>query len=86
MTVSDDDGKSWYIGGTIADWALQFPNENQAVSLGGNVVFVNARTLLTDRIGAYSTDGGISFGPHFILKGLPQPFEGCQGSIYHPPP
>ena len=85
MMISDDEGKSWYIGGNITDWALQFPNENQAVSLGGDHVFVNARTLLTDRIGAYSKDGGQTFGPHFILKGLPQPLEGCQGStIRHP--
>ena len=85
MMISDDEGKSWYIGGNITDWALQFPNENQAVSLGGDHVFVNTRTLLTDRIGAYSKDGGQTFGPHFILKGLPQPLEGCQGStIRHP--
>ena len=85
MMISDDEGKSWYLGGTIADWLLQFPNENQAVSLGGDLVFVNARTLLTDRIGAYSRDGGLTFEPHFILKGLSQPLEGCQGStIPHP--
>ncbi len=55
---------------------------------GGNRVFVNARTLLTDRIGAYSSDGGLNFGPHFVLNGLPQPLklEGCKGStIRHPP-
>ena len=85
MMISDDEGESWYIGGTISDWALQFPNENQAVNLGGNLVFVNARTLLTDRIAAYSTDGGLTFGSHFIPKGLSQPLEGCQGStILHP--
>ena len=83
--ISDDGGNTWYIGGNITDWDLQFPNENQAVSLGGGNVFVNARTLLTDRIGALSKDGGLTFGPHFILKGLPQPLEGCQGStIRHP--
>lgn len=83
--ISDDGGTSWYIGGTITDWALQFPNENQAVSLGGDTIFVNARTLLTDRIAAYSTDGGLMFGKHFIPKGLPQPLEGCEGStIRHP--
>lgn len=85
MMISDDNGKSWYIGGTISDWALQFPNENQAVDLGGDRIFVNARTLLTDRIAAYSTDGGLTFGTHFIPKGLSQPLEGCQGStIRHP--
>ena len=85
MMISDDEGKSWYIGGNITDWVLQFPNENQAVILDGDNVFVNARTLLTDRIGALSKDGGLTFGPHFVLKGLPQPLEGCQGStIRHP--
>ena len=85
MMISDDEGKSWYIGGNITDWVLQFPNENQAVILDGDNVFVNARTLLTDRIGALSKDGGLTFGPHFVLKGLPQPLEGCQSStIRHP--
>ena len=50
MMISDDEGTSWYIGGSIADWLFQFPSENQAVSLGGDTVFVNARTLLTDHI------------------------------------
>ena len=85
MMISDDGGKSWYIGGNVTDWNLQYPNENQAVSLGGSNVFVNARTMLTDRIGALSKDGGLTFGPHFVLKGLPQPLGGCQGStIRHP--
>ena len=78
--LSDDGGKSWYIGGTVANWVLQFPSENQAVSLGGDHIFINARTLLTDRIAAHSTDGGLTFGEHFIPKGLSQPLEGCQGS------
>ena len=84
--LSDDGGQNWHLGGNISDaWGLQFPNENQAVSLGGELVFVNARTLLTDRIGAYSEDGGLTFGPPFPLRGLPQPLEGCQGStIVHP--
>jgi len=83
--ISDNGGKSWYIGGNVTDWNLQYPNENQAVSLGGSNVFVNARTMLTDRIGALSKDGGLTFGPHFVLKGLPQPLGGCQGStIRHP--
>jgi sialidase-1 len=85
MMISDDEGESWYIGGTVSDWALQFPNENQAVSLGGNSVFINARTVLTDRIAAYSTDGGLTFGSHFSPRGLSQPLEGCEGStIRHP--
>ena len=83
--ISDDEGESWYIGGTVSDWALQFPNENQAVSLGGNSVFINARTVLTDRIAAYSTDGGLTFSSHFSPRGLSQPLEGCEGStIRHP--
>ena len=48
MMISDDEGKSWYIGGNITDWVLQFPNENQAVILDGDNVFVNACTHATD--------------------------------------
>ena len=85
MMISDNGGDSWYLGGTISDWALQFPNENQAVDLGEGRLFVNARTLLSDRIAAYSTDGGRTFGKHFVPEGLSEPLGGCQGStILHP--
>ena len=48
-------------------------------------IFVNARTFVTDRLGAYSSDGGEIFEAHFIPKGLPQPLGGCEGStILHP--
>ena len=83
--ISDNGGNSWYIGGIISNWILQFPSENQAVDLSSDKLFVNARTFVTDRIAAYSTDGGLTFGPHFVPKGLPQPLGGCEGStIRHP--
>lgn len=79
MMISDDHGKTWYIGGNVSD-GLQFPNENQVVSLNGDLIFMNARSILTDRIGAYSKDGGLTFERPFAIKGLSQPLTGCQGS------
>ncbi len=79
MMISDDQGKSWYIGGSVSD-DVQFPNENQVASLDGDLVFMNARTMLTDRVGAYSKDGGLTFDHSFIIRGLTQPLTGCQGS------
>ena len=84
MIISDDNGKSWYIGGRVSD-GLHFPNENQAVTLGGNRVLINARSLLMDRVGALSTDGGLSFEPAHSLTGLSQPFTGCEGSMVRQP-
>ena len=47
-------------------------------------VLINARsfaTLTTEkRIQTLSNDGGITFGPTYFID-IPQPFDGCQGSI-----
>jgi len=74
--ISDNGGKSWYIGGNVTDWNLQYPNENQAVSLGGSNVFVNARTMLTDRIGALSKDGAKHFTVYYCAS-LPTYSHDC---------
>ncbi len=79
MMISDDQGKTWYIGGSVSD-GLQFPNENQVASVGEGLIFMNARSILSDRVGAYSRDGGLTFDPPFTIKGLTQPLTGCQGS------
>ncbi len=44
-------------------------------------VFINARGLLTDRIGIRSADGGNTWGEPFVLKGLVQPFTGCEARL-----
>lgn len=52
----------WYLGGEF-HLETYFPNECQAVELlpNTNHIFINARSLGTKRIGAYSQDGGITF-------------------------
>ena len=84
MMISDDDGKSWYIGGHVSD-GIHFPNENQAITLGGNHVLINARSLLMDRVGALSTDGGLNFQSAYSFSGLSQPLTGCEGSMIRQP-
>ena len=74
----------WYLGGEFHLDAY-FPNECQAVELSPNSVFINARSLGTRRIGAYSNDGGLNFQKVRVLNTLVQPLTGCQGStLFHP--
>lgn len=88
VMLNDHDGQidKWYLGG---EYSLDgfFPNEAQAVELlpKANSIFINARSLKTVRIGAYSNDGGLTFNKVNVLKTLVQPPYGCEGStIYHP--
>jgi sialidase-1 len=81
LLLSDDEGAHWRIG---AQWTfgLAFPNECQAVEVAPNMVMVNSRSLGTQRIQAWSFDGGETIEPNAIapIKGLVQPLIGCQGS------
>jgi sialidase-1 len=75
----------WYIGGEY-NYDNYFPNEGQAVELlpNKNSIFINARSISTKRIGAYSNDGGLTFNKIQLLNTLVQPIYGCEGStIYH---
>jgi sialidase-1 len=77
--LSDDGGETWYLGDTFTD-GLNFPNEDQAVELSDGSVFINARGLLTARIGALSQDGGVTWSSVGTIPGLYQPLGGCEGS------
>ena len=86
VMLNDHQGQidKWYLGGEFHLDAY-FPNECQAVELSSNSVFINARSLGTRRIGAYSNDGGLSFQKVTALDTLVQPLTGCQGStLFHP--
>ncbi|CAF0755347.1 unnamed protein product [Adineta ricciae] len=74
----------WYLGGQY-NLDNYYPNECQAVELlpTTNSIFINSRSLGTKRIGAYSTDGGITFNRVKVLKTLVQPLTGCQGSTIY---
>eukprot|EP00927_Polykrikos_kofoidii_P008585 TRINITY_DN13575_c0_g1_i1.p1 TRINITY_DN13575_c0_g1~~TRINITY_DN13575_c0_g1_i1.p1 ORF type:complete len:531 (+),score=64.78 TRINITY_DN13575_c0_g1_i1:49-1641(+) len=89
--ISDDDGDTWEL---VSAHGLgptpdndHFLNENQAVQLSNGSVLVNARSFASLpfldqwRVQALSNDGGVTFGPARFAKDLPQPFNGCQGSI-----
>jgi sialidase-1 len=87
VMLNDFNGQidKWYLGGEF-HLETYFPNECQAVELlpNNNSIFINARSLGTKRIGAYSSDGGRTFNKIKTLNTLVQPLTGCQGStIYH---
>ena len=77
--LSDDFGVTWRISGFVTDW-YNCPNEVQAVEFSNGDIFVNARSLWTHRIGAFSRDGGETFSEPFKLKHIQNPLTGCQGS------
>jgi sialidase-1 len=81
--VSDDGGATWTLGQSLAGPYLS--NECQAALLSNGSLLLNARSLLLDRIGSISNDGGMTWGAPFVFAGLVQPLEGCEGStIAHP--
>ena len=83
--ISDDGGTSWKLGARMFGNGDKLSNECQAVQLNNGSVLINARsfaTLTTEkRIQTVSNDGGLTFGPTYFVDNLPQPFDGCQGSI-----
>lgn len=84
--INDFNGQvdKWYLGG-IFSLDNYFPNEGQAVELlpNANSIFINARSYSTKRIGAYSSDGGITFNKVVVLNTLVQPLHGCEGSTIY---
>lgn len=84
VMLNDHNGQvdKWYLGGEFRD-EIYFPNECQAVELAtNNSIFINARSIESRRIGAYSKNGGLSFDKVEPLKNLVEPVTGCQGSMY----
>jgi len=87
VMLSDDDGDTFRlasVGGFGA--ADKKTNENQAVELGNGSVLINARSLANplvnqERIQTRSDDGGETFGPTRFVPELPQPVDGCEGSL-----
>ena len=60
-------------------------NEDQLVELRNHSLLLNSRSLATgspqQRVQSLSHDGGVSFTPSTLVPELPEPFNGCQGSI-----
>ncbi|CAF0755329.1 unnamed protein product [Adineta ricciae] len=88
VMLNDFNGQidKWYLGGEY-NLDNYYPNEGQAVELlpSNNSIFINARSHTTKRIGAYSTNGGITFDKVTVLNTLVEPLHGCEGStLYHP--
>lgn len=90
MMYSDDHGLTWNIQPHELSYNVHFPNENQILQFNQTVnssssipvLYVNARGLLTSRIGGYSYDGGYSWTNVHEISGLDQPLGGCEGSTY----
>lgn len=83
-TLISDDGKKWKIGSS-AFGSPYLLNENQAVELKNKSVLINARTLVSRRIQVISNDGGLTFDSPYVVPGLVEAFEGCEGSIVRDP-
>lgn len=90
IMYSDDGGDSWALasrsgfGGGVQGASLG-ANEDQLVQLSNGSVLVNSRSLSTGspqrRVQALSRDGGLTFTPTRFVDELPEPFNGCQGSL-----
>jgi sialidase-1 len=78
--ISDDNGVTWSIGSTEFG-APYLSNECQAVELANGTVLINARTVSTHRLQVLSHDGGLTFDEPYLVEGLVEPIEGCEGSL-----
>eukprot|EP00658_Telonema_sp_P-2_P057228 TRINITY_DN4567_c0_g1_i2.p1 TRINITY_DN4567_c0_g1~~TRINITY_DN4567_c0_g1_i2.p1 ORF type:complete len:204 (+),score=42.11 TRINITY_DN4567_c0_g1_i2:207-818(+) len=84
---SDDDGDSWELSNSqgFGQGRGAGANEAQLVQLTNGSVLVNSRSFATGspqfRVQAISHDGGETFSPTRFIRNLPEPFDGCQGSI-----
>ena len=87
---SDDGGDTWLLGsgsglggGAVA--GSMGANEDQIVELTNGSLLLNSRSLATgspqQRVQSLSHDGGATFTPSRLVPELPEPFNGCQGSI-----
>ena len=86
--LSDDGGATWRLRSMFGfgDGEGRGANEAQLVELSNGSVLVNSRSLSTgslqQRVQARSDDFGESFGRSaFVGSQLPEPFNGCQGSL-----
>lgn len=82
--LSDDGGETWRIGSSSFGEPF-LANECQAVELSNGTVLINARTVSTHRIQVLSHDGGVTFGEPYIVSGLQETIEGCEGSLVRNP-
>jgi sialidase-1 len=78
--ISDDRGKSWYIGASDIGAPFLF-NENQAVQLNDGRILINARVVSRHRVQVLSDDEGLSFSTPVVPSGLTETIEGCEGSL-----
>jgi sialidase-1 len=85
VMLNDHNGQldKWYLGGEF-HLDTYFPNECQAVELlNNNSIFINARSLGSKRVGAFSNNGGLTFDKITLLNTLVKPLTGCEGSTIY---
>ena len=90
VLYSDDGGDTWVLGskgglGGGADKGSMGANEDQLVQLSNGSLLLNSRSLATGspqfRVQSVSHDAGASWSPSRLVGEVPEPFNGCQGSI-----
>ena len=84
--LSDDHGATWRTGGAVTG-GVKGGGECTAAPTGaradGNGVLMSMRGD-NQRLQAWSTDGGESWGNATVATQLPEPVSGCEGSLaYH---
>jgi len=81
--ISDDGGDSWRLGALMDNG--HGANEDQLVELRDGSILLNSRSFSTGssqyRVQSKSVDGGETFSPSRFVYEIPEPFNGCQGSI-----
>ncbi|CAD7936165.1 unnamed protein product [Amoebophrya sp. A25] len=83
VLLSDDHGKTWEVvmisNGNQELWGIA-GNEDQLAENCDGSLLLNSRTWIGDRAQARSTDGGKTWTSQDRIQ-LPNPFQGCQGSL-----
>lgn len=78
--MSDDGGATWRRGASLGG-LFTFSNECQSVQLSNGTLLLNSRGVGTRRLQTLSFDEGETWGNTRVVDDLPEPFDGCEGSI-----
>ena len=87
ILISDDGGDTYRLSSRngLGNGQGRGANEMQLVELKNGSVLANSRSFSTGtpqfRVQSISNDGGETFSPSVFVDDLPEPFDGCEGSI-----
>jgi len=79
LILSDDGGNTWYVGAQAR--GPYGSNEATACELGDGTILLNSRGNVNHRIITLIKNGGLTTVKTFVDYNLPEPKNGCQGSM-----